>query len=267
MGLFYDRVPLDIASFPFLPGRTITSLAPAGQILSSVEYANTITAGLRNPRSLGWNIEIDRQVTSAFLLRAGFQDRNTARDFVLTPIAGAGILSLSNAGRSFYREFQITGQYKVRRGTLNASYVRSNAHGNLNDFNQFFGNNAVAVIQPDARGRLPFDAPNRFLAWGQWDVPFKLTFPTKSSKLASDSVSSTCSTISIPATCRTTLTVIALVRCLTAWAEHSGGNLFWSSSDGTCLTSFVFRDCNGGRRFELTASNRRRGSNQDDGAR
>jgi hypothetical protein len=175
VGLFYDRVPLDIASFPFLPGRTITSLDPAGAVLSSVPYVNTITSGLRNPRSIGWNIEVDRQVTSAFLLRAGFQDRNTARDFVLTPEASAGILSLSNAGRTFYREFQITGQYKVRRGTLNASYVRSNAHGNLNDFNQFFGNNAVAVIQPDARGRLPFDAPNRFLAWGQWNVPFKLT--------------------------------------------------------------------------------------------
>src|SRR5258708_3949732 len=61
--LFYDRVPLDIASFPFLPGRTITSLAPAGEILSSVEYANTITAGLPNPRSLGLDIEIHRHAT------------------------------------------------------------------------------------------------------------------------------------------------------------------------------------------------------------
>jgi hypothetical protein len=174
VGLFYDRVPLNIASFPLLPGRTIASLAPTGEVVSSVAYVNTITAGLRNPRSLGWNVELDRQITSAFLLRAGFQERNTARDFVLTPETSAGILALSNAGRTFYREFQITSQYKIRRGTLNASYVRSNAHGNLNDFNQFFGNNAVAVIQPDGRGQLPFDAPNRFLAWGQWDV-FKLT--------------------------------------------------------------------------------------------
>jgi hypothetical protein len=137
-------------------------------------YLNAITSRLQNPRSVGWNLELDRQVTSAFLLRLGFQERNTARDFVLTPETSAGILSLSNGGRSFYREFQITGQYKMRRGILNASYVRSKAYGNLNDFNQFFGNNAVAVIQPDARGRLPFDAPNRFLAWSQWEMPFKL---------------------------------------------------------------------------------------------
>jgi hypothetical protein len=174
-GLFYDRVPLNIASFPFLPGRTIATLARTGEVLSSVAYRNAITAGLRNPRSLGWNVELDRQVTSAFLLRAGFQERNTARDFVLTPETSLGLLSLSNSGRAFYREFQVTGQYKVKRGTLNASYVRSKAQGNLNDFNQFFGNNAVAVIQPDARGRLPFDAPNRFLTWGQWEAPFKLT--------------------------------------------------------------------------------------------
>ena len=175
VGLFYDRVPLNIASFPFLPGRAITSLTPAGEVVSSVGYRNAVTAGLRNPRSLGGNVELDRQVTSAFLLRAGFQERNTSRDFVLTPEASLGLLSLSNSGRAFYREFQITGHYKVKRGTLNASYVRSKAQGNLNDFNQFFGNNAVAVIQPDARGRLPFDAPNRFLTWGQWDAPFKLT--------------------------------------------------------------------------------------------
>src|SRR6266446_955839 len=174
-GLFYDRVPLNIASFPLLPGRTVATMGPTGELVSSVGYRNAITAGLRNPRSLCWNVELDRQVTSAFLLRAGFQERNTSRDFVLTPETSLGLLSLSNSGRAFYREFQITGQYKVKRGALNASYVRSKAQGNLNDFNQFFGNNAVAVIQPDARGRLPFDAPNRFLTWGQWEAPFKLT--------------------------------------------------------------------------------------------
>jgi TonB dependent receptor len=173
-GLFYDRVPLNVASFPLLPDRTIEMFDPAGSILSSVTYMNGFAAGLRNPRSTGWNVELDRQVTSALLFRVGFQGRNTTRDFVLTPETGLGVLSLSNGGRSLYREFQLTGQYKIPRATLNASYVRSKAYGDLNDFNQFFGNDGVAVIQPDERGRLPFDAPNRFLAWGQWEAPFKL---------------------------------------------------------------------------------------------
>ena len=174
-GLFYDRVPLNVASFPFLPSRTVSMLSASGDILSSIGYVNTITPGLRNPRSIGWNLELDRQFTSALVVRAGFQQRNTSRDFVLFPVADLGELSLSNSGRSFYREFQLTGRYKLRRAMLNASYVRSQARGNLNDFNQFFGNNSVAVIEPDERGRLPFDAPNRVIAWGQWDAPFKLT--------------------------------------------------------------------------------------------
>ncbi len=173
-GLFYDRVPLNVASFRLLPYRTIEMFDPAGGVLSSVTYMNGFAAGLRNPRSTGWNVELDRQVTSALLFRAGFQGRNTTRDFVLTPESSIGMLSLSNGGRLLYREFQVTGQYKIPRATLNASYVRSKAYGDLNDFNQFFGNDAVAVIQPDERGRLPFDAPNRFMAWGQWEAPFKL---------------------------------------------------------------------------------------------
>jgi len=177
VGLFYDRVPLNIASFAYLPNRTIEDLGATGQILDSEGYVNTITAGLRNPRSVGYNVQLDRQVTSVLTMRAGFQQRDTSRDFLLTPetLSDRGILSLSNGGSSFYREFQLQGVYKIRRNTLNASYVRSKAYGDLNDFNQFFGNNAAPVIEPNQRGRLPFDAPNRFLFWGQWNAPLRLT--------------------------------------------------------------------------------------------
>jgi hypothetical protein len=177
LGLFYDRVPLNAASFPLLPDRTVVSFDPTGEVADSISYVNTFARGLRNPRSTAWNIELDRQVTSGLIVRAGFQERNTVRDFVINPETDGsqGTLSLSNGGRSFYREFQTSGQYKIRRNTLNASYVRSKAYGNLNDFNQFFGNNAVAVIEPDSSGRLPFDAPNRFLFWGQFEAPLKFT--------------------------------------------------------------------------------------------
>ena len=177
VGLFYDRVPLNTVSFPLLPDRTLVSLSPTGGIVDSIPYRNTISGGLRNPRSVGWNVELDRQVTSRLLVRAGFQERNTIHDFVISPEAteSHGILSLSNSGHSFYREFQVTGQYKFAKNTLNASYVRSKAYGDLNDFNQFFGNNGFPVIEPNSRGRLPFDAPNRFLFWGQFEAPFKFT--------------------------------------------------------------------------------------------
>jgi hypothetical protein len=177
-GFFYDRVPLEIPAFPYLPSRTVNALDAAGEVLNSTEYANVITNGLRNPRSEVWNLEVDREVTSDFLLRVGYQQRNTVHEFFLDPVTdgAAGDLSLSDRGSDFYKELQITGRYRIHRSTLNASYVRSQADGDLNDFNQFFGNDPQAVIQPNQRGRLNFDAPNRILAWGEIAAPWKFTF-------------------------------------------------------------------------------------------
>ena len=92
-----------------------------------------------------------------------------------SPLGSTGIIDLSNSGSDSYREFQVAARYQVGRYVLNASYVRSRAFGDLNDFNQFFGNLVQPVIQPNARGRLPFDAPNRFLFWGTFAAPWKLT--------------------------------------------------------------------------------------------
>jgi len=176
-GLFYDRVPLNIPSFTSLPGRTVTSLNPVGNVLSSTEYSNVTPNGLQNPRSEVWNVELDREVIHNLLLRVGYQQRNTVHEFALTPVTlgPTGVLSLTNSGSDFYREFQVTGRYQTGQSTLNASYVHSKAFGDLNDFNQFYGNDPQAVIQPNQRGRLNYDAPNRFIAWGEIAAPWKLT--------------------------------------------------------------------------------------------
>jgi outer membrane receptor protein involved in Fe transport len=174
-GFFYDRVPLNIPSFVDLPSRTVTVLGPAGEVLSSTTYSNVISSGLRNPRSEVWNLEVDRQVTDNFLLRVGYQQRNTVHAYFLNPIESDGVLSLSSAGSDLYKEFQIMGRYQIHHSTVNASYTRSKAYGDLNDFDQFFGNDPAAVIQPNQRGRLPFDAPNRFLVWSEIAAPWKLT--------------------------------------------------------------------------------------------
>jgi len=176
-GLFYDRVPLNAAAFPEFPDRTLVNFDPAGQVLSSVPYTNVISGGLKNPRSGAWNVEVDRQVTERLLVRVAYQQRNTVYDLVVSPVATANTnsISLANNGRDFYREFQVTGRYQIGRHTINASYVRSKATGDLNDFNQFFGNIPQPVIQANARGPLAFDAPNRFLTWGEFKAPWKVT--------------------------------------------------------------------------------------------
>ncbi len=175
-GIFYDRVPLMLPAFPNLPERTVSMYDFAGRISSSTAFANRIVGGLQNPRSTSWNVELERQVTSRFTARAGYEERNTARDFVVSPITGAetGTISLSNGGGDAYREFQVTGRYQIPRATVNASYVRSRAYGDLNDPFLFIGNYPQAVIQPDARAHLLFDAPNRFLIWPTIAGPWKL---------------------------------------------------------------------------------------------
>ncbi len=176
-GLFYDRVPLNARAFPRFPDRTIVTLDPSGAVLSSVPYSNVINGALQNPRSETWNVEVDRQVLDRLLVRVAYQQRNTVHDLFVEPVTNpnGSFLSLDSRGRDFYREFQVTGRYQIGRHTLNASYVRSKATGDLNDFNQFFGNNPQPVIQANARGPLPFDTPNRFLAWGEFIAPWKVT--------------------------------------------------------------------------------------------
>ena len=175
-GIFYDRVPLLLPAFPNFPNRTVTLFDRTGEVLSSTVFVNRTIGSLENPRSTTWNVELDRQVTTQFAVRIAYENRNTARDFVVTQTSApeSGVISLSNAGSDSYREFQIAGRYQIPRMTLNGSYVHARAHGDLNDPFLFFGNYPQAVIQPNQKGRQLFDAPNRELFWADVKGPWKL---------------------------------------------------------------------------------------------
>jgi len=177
VGRFYDRVPLLAATFSEFPDRTVTILGENDAASTSTFYENKLAGPLRNPRSLSWNLELDREITRNLLLRFAYEQRHTTDDFLVSPVAneGTGAIELSNGGSSSYREFQWTARYKLRQNVFNASYVRSRAFGDLNDLNQFFGNLTQPIIQANGRGRLAFDAPNRFLFWATLAGPLKLT--------------------------------------------------------------------------------------------
>ena len=176
-GLFYDRVPLTIPTFDRLPDRTVSILNADGTDSNSIAYLNQFASGLQNPRSTSWSLALERQVVESFAVRLGFEQRNTSRTFVVSPASSddSAILSVSNSGRDFYREFQVSGRYTLPRLTINGSYVHSQAYGDLNDPSLFFGNTPQAVIQPNARARLPFDSPNRLLFSGDLEAPWKFT--------------------------------------------------------------------------------------------
>jgi len=153
IGMFYDRVPLMMPIFEQLPDRTVSILDANGQASSSVSYLNRITGGLKNPQSTSWNVAVERQIIAPLSVRVGYEQRNTTKVFVVSPSseANTGVVALSNTGRDSYQEFQVAARYQLPRLTLNSSYVRSRAYGNLNDPSLFFGTYPQAVIQPDAR--------------------------------------------------------------------------------------------------------------------
>ena len=177
VGYFYDRINLNIPTFPLLPQRTVTRYLPSGEVSSVTSYEQRIGGPLDNARSIAWNAEIQREVTPNLVVRTGVTQRNTTRDFFVEPtqVGDRSALYLSNTGRNRYREFQVTARYQFRQHVMNGSYVRSSAIGDLNDFNQFFGNLPTPIIRANERGPLPFDAPHRFLFWGQFEGPWKIT--------------------------------------------------------------------------------------------
>jgi hypothetical protein len=183
-GVFYDPIPLNVTSFDQMQERATTSFAADGvtPVGPAVLMPNVVGPALHTPRSVNWNLELDREWLKNFFVRIGYQQRQTDFEPVLNPItsaSGAPVLLLATDGRSRYREGQITARYQFHGADqIVGSYTRSSAVGNLNDFNSYFGNFENPVIRPDARGPLPWDAPNRYLFWSNVSLPRAFTlFP------------------------------------------------------------------------------------------
>jgi hypothetical protein len=194
-GMFYNSIPLNVASFEQMQSRIVTQYAQDGvtPLAAAVEIPNVVLSGFRTPRSVNWNIEVDREWVKDFFVRAGYQQRENRFESVVDALsltngsASAAAMAATGAtaatgpiaatvlrtdGRSRYREGQISARYQFHGSDqIVGSYTRSSAVGNLNDFNSFFGNIENPVIRPDARGPLPWDAPNRLLFWSSISLP------------------------------------------------------------------------------------------------
>jgi hypothetical protein len=171
-GLFYDRTPLSVGYFSQLPERTVTTFATDGILITEgpTRFANIVATRLRNPRSVRASLQIDFPILSRLTGRIGYLQRSTKDDFIVDAVdaSGQGALVLSNLGRARYRELQLLAIYdNPRLGTLNAAYVWSKARGDLNSIDNFLGDFPAFVVRPNQYGPQPFDAPHRFLAYGE----------------------------------------------------------------------------------------------------
>jgi hypothetical protein len=179
IGLFYDRTPLSVGYFSQLPERTVTTFAADGSSITEgpLRFGNLVTAQLRNPRSLRASLQIDFPITGRVTGRVGYLQRSTTDDFIVDSVntSSQGALVLSNLGRSRYRELQLLAIYdNPRIGTLNATYVWSKARGDLNSIDNFLGDFPALVVRPNEYGPQPFDAPHRFLVYGQLRMPLDI---------------------------------------------------------------------------------------------
>jgi len=182
VGLFYDKIPLNVGVFEQYQDLVLTTFGADGLTpLTGPRTLLNVVEGddFKNPYSIAWNLQLDQELSERLLLRLGYEERQTRREFIIEPTAQPSVndlLVLKNTGRSRYREFQASARYRFQeKHNLFMAYVRSRAVGDLNDFNNYFGNVRNPVIRPNQYSLQPFDAPNRLLFWGDIGLPRQVT--------------------------------------------------------------------------------------------
>jgi hypothetical protein len=191
-GQFYDHIPLNVYTFGRYPNRTVTHYGQDGnQIGDPVAYFNVIgsvsgprsflvhgerVAGSFSPRGVTWNGQIEHRFTRLLRLRGVYTDNRSVGLMILEPdlLGVTNEIVLNGDGRSRFRQAEITARAAWEGDQqLVFSYARSRAEGNQNGFDSFVGNFATPLIRRNVYSNLPGDLPNRFLVWGNLNVPFK----------------------------------------------------------------------------------------------
>ena len=189
VGLFFDKVPLNVRSFAQYPSRTVTRFAPDGSILDRQRFTNALVDAVRSgrpgseraddetefvPGNLTWNLQVDRTVRPGLTIRANMVRSRTDGLYIVVPrlaADGSGVIALSSVGRSSYRAEEIAARVGHGDRALTVSYTHSHARGDLNDFAGAFGDFASPILRGNQYSQLPTDAPHRLLAWGAIALP------------------------------------------------------------------------------------------------
>lgn len=193
MGVFYDRVPLNVYAFMDYPREVITTFTPQGDIIdgpttflnviaSSMHHVHSVSrrnrAGNFAPYSIGSSLEVERAFSRKFKVLAKYSFRNSHGLVEVSPEtlkSGKDALVERDAGNAEYREFQITANVGQENGRkLFFTYTRSKSLTDLNESNSYVGNLSFPVFRPDFFARSSADAPNRFIVWGESRLPWKM---------------------------------------------------------------------------------------------
>jgi Carboxypeptidase regulatory-like domain/TonB-dependent Receptor Plug Domain len=192
-GFFYDRVPLSVYSFDRYPEQLVTTFGPGGGVIDGPRLFANITdraeasgfpfvfnkdnAGNFSPYSATWNVEIEHPINKLLRVRANYLQSNSSGVITVTPkvVQGSDAIVLGSNGKMRYRQLELIAKLSWNEGQqLFFSYVRSQARGDLNEFNNYLGNFPFPIVRASQFTNLPGDLPNRFLAWGLVRLPWKM---------------------------------------------------------------------------------------------
>jgi hypothetical protein len=195
-GFFYGVLPLLAANWAANPERTITNYDTTGApIAPPITYINAYTAGVNplgssalpaqpgtTPRNFTWNAGVVRELRKDLQLELTYLNSHTTYLFMVQPFTAASVTdesftALTNTGSSMYRELEASLHYKFRQNDqIKASYIWSEARGDQNSLSNVMIPFTAPVFRPNVYGVLSSDIPNRFIAWGIFALPWKITF-------------------------------------------------------------------------------------------
>jgi len=179
-GIFADKIPLEAQAFQAGQPRLVQSWDEAGTMTSAVLFTNVAAATWDTPTATRWNLELGHRFGGGWQARVKYQERHGRNELVVDPrmdSAQTGSLVLSSTGLSNARSLELTTAYRAPRGghELYLSFVRSATDGSTNTLQAIQGIFREPYIQPDVVARLPADVPNRFLAWGIFHLPARIS--------------------------------------------------------------------------------------------
>lgn len=187
VGIFFDRIPVSLdyfsvgrGSITHYPERTVTTYATDGvTILDGPRRFTNVSDRLRDPRSVRWSLQLDRDLAPGLTLRIGYIGRSTTNQAIINPLntgPGTGQLRLASNGRAKYQELQVLALYSHGHfRNWNLSYVWSRARGDLNAADEFIADRPAFVVRPNQYGPLSFDTTHRFLAFGEIKAKYEIT--------------------------------------------------------------------------------------------
>jgi hypothetical protein len=194
IGVFYDRMPLLAGSFTENPTRVVTLFGIQGIPLGpSITYQNAYArygkSGYQilppgqdldsTPYNVTWNAEVDRQIVSRVTVRFSYLSSRTYDLFLVGPQQLAGmnpLLLMTNSGGSRYGEYESTVRFRISKfADVNSSYVHSTARGDLNTLSQVYVPFEQPVIRPNYFADLNSNVPDRWVTWGRFNLPWKIT--------------------------------------------------------------------------------------------